>query len=142
MDSERWRRLEQLYHAALEQEPARRDSFIAGACQEDTDLRREVQSLLAQRGSTGALTDRSAWAAVGGITGETRREWGSGQILGPYKILRLLGEGGMGAVYEALDTRLNRKVAVKVCHERFGGRFEREARAISALEPSEYLHPL
>ena len=133
MDSERWRRLEELYHAALEREPARRDSFLADACGEETDLRREVESLLAQSGPTGALVDRSAWARVGDIKAETRREWESGQTLGPFKILRLLGEGGMGAVYEALDTRLDRKVAVKVCQERFSGRFEREARAISAL---------
>jgi serine/threonine protein kinase len=133
MDSERWRRLEQLYHAALEQEPARRDNFLAGACRGDSDLRREVDTLLAQSGSTGAPVDRSAWAGVGAIKAETPREWKSGQILGPYKISKLLGKGGMGAVYEALDTRLDRKIAVKVCHERFSGRFEREARAISAL---------
>ncbi len=130
MDSERWRRLEQVYHAALEQEPARRDSFLADACRGDNDLRREVESLLAQSASTGALVDRSAWA---GVADQTRREWKPGEILGPYKILKLLGEGGMGTVYEALDTRLDRKVAVKVCQERFSGRFEREARAISAL---------
>ena len=133
MDSERWRRLEELYHSALGQEPSRRDSFLAGACQEDTNLRREVEALLAQNGSTGALVDHSAWAGVGRIKAETRKAWVPGETLGPYKILRLLGEGGMGAVYEALDTRLNRKVAVKVCQERFSGRFEREARAISAL---------
>jgi serine/threonine protein kinase/Tfp pilus assembly protein PilF len=133
MDSERWRRLEQLYHAALEQEPARRDSFLARACREDTDLRQEVESLLAQSGSTSALVDRSAWAGVNGIKGENPREWKPGEVLGSYKILKPLGEGGMGAVYEALDIRLNRKVAVKVCHERFSGRFERETRAISAL---------
>jgi TolB-like protein/tRNA A-37 threonylcarbamoyl transferase component Bud32 len=133
MDSERRRTLEQLYHAALEQKPARRDSFLAGACRGDSNLLREVNSLLAQSGPTGAPVGRSAWAGVGGIKAETPREWKPGEILGPYKISKLLGEGGMGAVYEALDTRLDRKVAVKVCHERFSGRFEREARAISAL---------
>jgi TolB-like protein/predicted Ser/Thr protein kinase len=53
--------------------------------------------------------------------------------LGPYQILGLLGTGGMGEVHLALDTRLDRKVAIKVCREQFSGRFEREARAISAL---------
>ncbi len=133
MDSERWRRLEQLYHAALEQEPGRRDDFLAGACRGNPDLRREVDSLLAQGGPTGALVDRSAWAGAGGIKDGIPGKWKSGETLGPYRIAKLLGEGGMGAVYEALDTRLNRKVAVKVCQEMFSGRFEREARAISAL---------
>jgi eukaryotic-like serine/threonine-protein kinase len=55
------------------------------------------------------------------------------QTLGPYKILGLLGEGGMGEVYLADDTRLGRKVAIKISRERFSGYFEREARAISAL---------
>jgi serine/threonine protein kinase len=56
-----------------------------------------------------------------------------GTSLGPYKILALIGAGGMGEVYRARDSRLDRIVAVKVCHERFGERFEREARAIAAL---------
>jgi serine/threonine protein kinase len=57
----------------------------------------------------------------------------SGDKLGPYEILELIGKGGMGEVYRARDTRLNREVAVKISAERFSERFEHEARAIAAL---------
>src|SRR5438552_18924638 len=56
-----------------------------------------------------------------------------GTQIGPYKIEKRLGAGGMGEVYRALDVRLGRFVAIKVSHERFTERFEREARAIAQL---------
>jgi serine/threonine protein kinase len=132
MNPERWRQIEQLYHAALEQEPARRESFLAEACADDAGLRRQVESLLEQTGSTDALVDHTAWAAAG-AEGATPAALKAGETLGPYQILGLLGAGGMGQVYSATDTRLDRKVAIKISQERFSGRFEREARAISAL---------
>ncbi len=57
----------------------------------------------------------------------------TGTRLGPYEILASVGKGGMGEVYRALDTRLDRTVAIKISTERFNERFEREARAIAAL---------
>jgi serine/threonine protein kinase len=57
----------------------------------------------------------------------------AGQKLGAYEILGAIGKGGMGEVYRARDTRLNREVAIKVASEQFSERFEREARAIAAL---------
>src|SRR5262249_7390630 len=56
-----------------------------------------------------------------------------GACLGPYRIEGRLGQGGMGEVFHAVDTRLGRSVAIKIAHERFSARFEREARAISSL---------
>jgi eukaryotic-like serine/threonine-protein kinase len=56
-----------------------------------------------------------------------------GDRLGPYEILSPIGAGGMGVVYSARDTRLDRLVAIKISHEKFSERFEREARAIAAL---------
>ena len=57
----------------------------------------------------------------------------AGTCLGPYRIEGKLGEGGMGEVFRAVDTRLGRAVAIKITHERFSARFDREARAISSL---------
>src|SRR5690242_13903871 len=56
-----------------------------------------------------------------------------GERLGPYEIVDAIGAGGMGEVYKARDTRLDRVVAVKLCKEQFSERFEREARAVAAL---------
>src|ERR1700736_3660610 len=64
----------------------------------------------------------------------------AGEKLGPYEILAPIGKGGMGEVYRARDTRLNRDVAVKVSSERFTERFEREARAIAALNHPNICH--
>lgn len=64
----------------------------------------------------------------------------SGAKLGPYEVLAPIGKGGMGEVYRARDTRLNREVAVKVSTERFSERFEREARAIAALNHPNICH--
>src|ERR1700674_4411670 len=132
MNEERWGKIEQLYHSALEQEPGRRGAFLAAACEGDEDLQRKVESLLARSGATEALADRSAWEAVAGQP-ETRTDLTPGARLGPYQILGPLGEGGMGKVYRALDTRLERPVAIKFSTEQFSTRFEREARAIAAL---------
>jgi eukaryotic-like serine/threonine-protein kinase len=63
-----------------------------------------------------------------------------GTQLGPYEIVAPLGVGGMGEVYRALDTRLGRDVAIKVCAERFSERFGREAHAIAALNHSNICH--
>uniref|UniRef100_Q01Y07 Serine/threonine protein kinase n=1 Tax=Solibacter usitatus (strain Ellin6076) TaxID=234267 RepID=Q01Y07_SOLUE len=132
MEPQRWQQIEQLYHLALQQETAERRAFVIDACRGDAELRREVESLLAQSGSTGALVDRTAWGAVRDLA-SPQTTLKAREMLGPYEIVGLLGTGGMGEVYAAVDTRLGRKVAIKVSQARFSGRFEREARAISAL---------
>jgi serine/threonine protein kinase len=132
MDSERWQRLEQLYHSALERPPSDRKAFLADACERDVDLRERVEILLAQSGATDDLIDRKAWQAAIELT-YNRPILEAGVRLGPYEIVSLLGHGGMGTVYRAIDTRLDRAVAIKVSAEQFSARFGHEARAVSAL---------
>jgi serine/threonine-protein kinase len=132
MNPERWQQIEQVYNSALELEPDDRGAFLAEACKDDEDLRREVESLLAVGDRTDSLVGRPAWEAVADLE-DPGTVLTPGARLGPYQILGPLGEGGMGKVYRGLDTRLGRAVAIKVAAEKFGKRFEREARAISAL---------
>jgi serine/threonine protein kinase/tetratricopeptide (TPR) repeat protein len=134
MDPERWRRIEALYHSALECEPTDRPAYLAGACGDDGDLRDEVAALLAQSDSSVPLVESTSFST---LENQERMRClpalARGEILGHYRIASLLGEGGMGRVYRAMDTRLGRAVAIKVSAEEFSNRFEREARAISAL---------
>jgi len=134
---EHQRRVEQLYRAALDLEIARRHAFLIESSAGDEELLREVETMLAQ-GSPGRaqLDGASESHPDEPVNGEVRPSsvtLEAGSRLGPYEILGLLGQGGMGVVYSARDTRLGRKVAIKISGGLLGGRFEREARAISAL---------
>jgi eukaryotic-like serine/threonine-protein kinase len=82
MDPQRWQQIEQLYHLALERETGERRGFLIDACQGDAELRRQVESLLEQSGSTGALVDRTAWAAVRDLA-STQTILKAHEMLGP-----------------------------------------------------------
>src|SRR5215467_12831347 len=113
MDSERWRQVEEVYHAAVEVEPKARAAFLETACQGDHELRREVESLLAQDDSNArGPIDRPVWAHDASV-GETAepRDLSPGVQIGVYRIEAPVGAGGMGIVYSAMDTKLNRRVA-------------------------------
>jgi serine/threonine protein kinase len=134
MAPERWRQVESLYNAALARAPERRAAFLQEACQGDPELYREVESLLSRDASGDGLLERPAWEAAPSLMEEaTRNAVTPGAQLGPYRIEASLGAGGMGQVFKARDSRLGRIVAVKVVHEQFSERFERESRAIASL---------
>jgi len=130
MRSSRLQQIQDLYHSTREREPGERGAFLAEACPGDEELRREVESLLAQNGSSGGPLQRPA---ISLLAKAMVPQVAVGELLGPYKIESLLGAGGMGQVYEARDTRLGRAVAIKIADQQFNERFEREARAISSL---------
>src|SRR5579883_1674245 len=128
MTPERFQQIEKLYHAAREASAAEREALLAQA---DSELRRDVESLLAQS-SGGAFLERTV-AGPPLFDDSTVTALAAGACLGPYRIGGKLGEGGMGEVFHAVDTRLGRSVAIKITHQQFSERFEREARAISSL---------
>jgi serine/threonine-protein kinase len=132
MGTERWREIEQLYHAARECEPAERDQFLKKACA-DEQVRSEVEALLEREEQAESFLEAPALEVTAEALAEGRVQSMLGRVLGHYEIVALLGAGGMGEVYRAVDTRLGRHVAVKISASEFTVRFQRETRAISAL---------
>ncbi|MCX6629968.1 MAG: protein kinase [Candidatus Solibacter sp.] len=110
---DRWRKVDELFHAALDVEESARGVFLQAACRRDEELQREVQSLLEQTES--GLLNRPLQ-------------------LGRYQIVGVIGAGGMGTVYQGRDIRLGRVVAIKIGKARFDSRFECEARALAAFD--------
>src|SRR5262245_52834800 len=136
---ELWGRVEELYHAALERAEPEREAFLAEACAGDQALRREVESLLRFDHRAEHFIEAPALEVAARARAEAEEETMIGQTLGHYRILSLLGEGGMGEVYLALDTLLERQVALKLLPAQFTQdpdrlrRFIQEAKAASAL---------
>src|SRR5439155_14595695 len=138
---ERWRRVEELYHAAMGLSADARAAFLTEACGGDVQLQHEIEALVSvaphaehflEPGGPGRVDIVDTPARV--MTG-----WLVGHRVGPYIVKAVLGAGGMGEVYRATDTRLGRDVAMKVLPLAFSTdtervrRFEQEARAAAGL---------
>ena len=136
--NDRWSATERIFHAALERPVETRAAFVAEACGDDAELRRDVQSLLDEAAATGFLEQPALQIAAGLVTSPGLAPL-TGQRIGVYRITALLGRGGMGEVYRAHDTRLGRDVAIKVLPQALTAdpdrlaRFEREARVLASL---------
>lgn len=126
MTPDRWRQIEELYHAARDCHPNERAALLAGT---DPEIRSRVERMLQVQSGSEILE-----SAAGSVLADpTQTVVAPGAQLGPYRIEAQVGAGGMGTVYRALDMRLGRVVAIKIAAERYSERFQREARAISTL---------
>lgn len=137
---EKWQRIKETFDSVQRHAPAEQAGFLRETCGGDESLRREVESLLAADLTNQDFLDTPAYEFLAGVLVEENVELVAGQEVGPYTILSSLGSGGMGEVYLAHDSRLGRKIALKLLPSRVAAdyqrvrRFEQEARTASALD--------
>ncbi|MBS1806730.1 MAG: serine/threonine-protein kinase [Acidobacteria bacterium] len=139
MTPERMQQIEAIFHNACDLAPGERAAFIAQACAGDEDLRREVELLLESDEQAATLIEAPAYQMAAPLLVENQPSSFAGKSISHYQIISLLGKGGMGEVYRARDTKLDRTVALKILPadvatdaERMR-RFVSEAKAASAL---------
>ena len=131
---DRWPDVSRVFSAAAGLEKSARNAYLDEACRNDSALRVTVDSMLRAHNEAGSFGETPAFARSG-----TGKRLAPDTQLGPFRIEILLGAGGMGEVYRAHDTKLQRAVAIKVLPDSFANdadrrsRFEEEARALAAL---------
>jgi len=143
MKPEHWKRLDELFHSALERTPVERAAFLDEACAGDQSLRKQVEASLAAHEEAGSFAEtRAMKVEARGVANDQAKieaELATGKTISHYRIISLLGVGGMGQVFLAHDTTLGRKVALKLLPAEFTRntervrRFQQEARAASSL---------
>jgi serine/threonine-protein kinase len=139
MNPERWQRIEELFRTVVDRPTADRETFLTQVCDGDEELRREVLSLLARDTSEDFIKDPIAIAARE-FTARPKED-PIVERIGPYRVTRLIGRGGMGAVYEAErdDDQFRQKVAIKIIKSGMDtdfvrDRFLRERRILASLD--------
>ena len=136
---DKWERVKGLFDAVLQQAPADRASFLARVCPED-DLRAQVEELLRNHNEAGSFLSKPILGHDRPSRDQRDRLISGTIIASRFKIVRLLGKGGMGEVFEADDLKLHRQVALKFLpgdlsrDPQMLERFRREARAASGLD--------
>jgi TolB-like protein/Tfp pilus assembly protein PilF len=131
--------IEEIFHAALDQEPDKRSTFLDKKCAGDEVLRHKVEALLASHQEAGSFIETPVASLAASIVENGQTDLLIGQTIGHYKISKRIGAGGMGEVYLASDITAGRKAALKILPIRFTGdaerlkRFQQEARAVVGL---------
>ena len=143
MTPERWRQVEEIFQAALDLSPEDRDRYVSDVCAQDTELRRDVESLLSQYDSAGELLEQPVYGNTEMSALESFVEDKDpmlGRRLGTYRIEREIGRGGMGAVYESsrADNEFNKRAAIKLVKRGMDTdfilrRFRKERQILAAL---------
>src|SRR5438034_2917779 len=139
MTPARLQTIEEIFHAALDQEPEQVARFVDTACEGDELLRRKVEALLASHQRAGSFIETSTIGIATRVIENEQADLLVGQTFGHYKISKRIGSGGMGEVYLASDMIAGRKAALKLLPMRFTGdaerlkRFQQEAHAVVAL---------
>jgi len=145
MDPKRWQKIEALYHSALGVEASKRSAWLLKACEHDEILKFEVQSLLESEETADSFMEEPLFGLGMSVLTRERDEL-AGTKIGRYEVIEILGHGGMGEVYLAHDLRLSRRIALKLLPASITEdqdrvlRFEREARAASAISHPNVAH--
>src|ERR1041384_7966829 len=145
MESERWQQIKYLFFSASGIEMSEREEFLKRACEGDLELFQEVQSLLVAHEHPGSFVGDSAFELGMQVLKDEQTNL-QRSTLGHYKIIKLIGSGGMGEVFLAEDPRLGRKVAIKLLPRSFLEepsliyRFQQEARAASSISHPNIAH--
>ena len=138
MKSERWNEIDEILQSVLERPSAEREAYLAEVCAGDEELRREVATLMTSHEHAGSFMAAPALQGSGDIF-EAEPKLKDGDSVGPYRITKPIGRGGMGEVYLAVHTAQSREVALKILPQHFLSdeqrvlRFRREAQAVLAL---------
>jgi eukaryotic-like serine/threonine-protein kinase len=139
MADEKWQKVREIFDSALRRKPEERRNYVSEACGADKTLLADIESLLSSLDGAESFLETPAVARAAGLIAAETKKLEAGKCLGHYEIIEQIGEGGMGEVYLAKDTRLERKTAIKILPgslaqdgERMQ-RFVREAKSASAL---------
>jgi serine/threonine protein kinase/Flp pilus assembly protein TadD len=140
MEAERWQKIQQVYHSAIELEPDARAAFVTTACRGDQEMRQEVESLLAHSQTSDAFLEKPAMHVAAKQHARDQAKWKmTGKTMSHYRVIQELGAGGMGVVYLARDETLDRQVALKtlptgsLADETARRRLRKEALALAKL---------
>ena len=141
MDSGRWEQMQSLFHEAADRPPDARAEFLRAACAGDEALFADITAMLDHDAGRSSLLDRDVADMAGHVIGDGVPETLAGQMFGPYRLIRLLGEGGMGIVCLGVRDDLNSVAAIKILRDAWISPMRRERFASEQRILAQLNHP-